>query len=35
MYGYPVGGIFDAELLNAIKLELLDKAADTSLNILL
>jgi hypothetical protein len=23
MYGYPVGGIFDSELLNAIKLELL------------
>jgi hypothetical protein len=35
MYGYPVGGIFDSELLNAIKLELLDKADDTSLNILL
>jgi len=29
MYGYPVGGIFDAELLNAIKLELLDKEVDT------
>ena len=26
MYGYPVGGIFDPELLNAIKLELLDNA---------
>jgi hypothetical protein len=35
MYGYPVGGIFDSELLNAIKLELLDKADDASLNILL
>lgn len=34
-YGYPVGGIFDAELLNAIKLELLDKATDTSLDTLL
>jgi len=29
MYGYPVGGIFDPELLNAIKLELLDKEVDT------
>ena len=35
MYGYPVGGIFDIELLNAIKLELLDNTTDTSLNILL
>jgi len=32
MYGYPVGGIFDTELLNAIKLELLDNATDTFLN---
>lgn len=35
IYGYPVGGIFDAELLNYIKLDLLNKPTDTSLNILL